>query len=395
MHRRVRNGIFFVFLTFFVVGAPGIVLYTAGYRLNFTTWRVQRTGVIAITTLPRGASVHMNGEQLAEKTPYVAQRLTPGAYNVSLEKSGYHSWNQHVDVGSGSTTYITALLFSDTTPELLLEENAISVVADRSGRFIYLLIEANHARQVWRYDTVTRLQRKIADNVGGIIAQIALNADESTIILTATDPEVPPTAINADTGTFLSPADVESAMNALPEFSFFDNGSNVEMRRADTDTLITLLPPSTYSVVFRNARIAIITDTRERAYLITLATQSVTQVDLATMHISESTADNLLATSDGNEISVYNPQTGEHTFIARQSEPILSLAWHSSDRALIFSTASSITAIERDKYETRETTELVHATSIISVWPDTTGKSLTFFGTVNTITGIWKVALTQ
>lgn len=396
MHRRVRNGIFFVFLTIFVIGAPVIVLYTAGYRLNISTWRVQRTGVIAISTLPRGASVTMNNVLIADKTPYVAQRLTPGDYDVLLQKTGYRPWQQHVAVGSGSTTYITALLFSNAKPELLLEETALSVVGDKSGRFIYLLVESNKAHEVWRYDTVTRLQRIIAHDVGTATDRITLSNDESTLFITSSD-EREPRAIGyrVDGQWPLNEGEVATAANALPEYSFFDNGSNVEMHLVGTDALVTLLPPSTYTVVFRNSSIAILRDTRDRAYLVDLSTNIVTQIDLATTIIAESTTENLLAASDGNEIDVYNPQTGERTFVARQSEPILALAWHSSDRALLFATASKIVAIERDKYETRETTTLVDNASITSMWPDTTGKSLTFFGAIDGITGIWKVALTQ
>lgn len=397
MHRRVRNGIFFVFLTIFVIGAPVIVLYTAGYRLNISTWRVQRTGVIAISTLPRGASVTMNNALIADKTPYVAQRLTPGDYDVLLQKAGYRPWQQHVAVGSGSTTYITALLFSDTKPELLLEESALSVVGDKSGRFIYFLVANGDTHEVWRYDTVTRLQRLVNNNVGNTTSSITLNADESTLIIQQDSQRAPTSdiGISADSGAVLSSAELLTAKNTLPEYSFFDNGSNVEMRLVNTDELVTLLPPSTYTVAFRNSTVAILRDTRDRAYLVDLNTNAVTQIDLATALLTESTTENLLAASDGNEIDVYNPQTGERTFIARQSEPILSLAWHSSDRALLFATASKIIAIERDKYETRETTTLVDNASIINMWPDTTGKSLTFFGTVDGITGIWKVALTQ
>ena len=80
MHRRVRTFIFFIFLGVFLIGAPGIVLYTAGYRINGNTWKVQQTGVIALSTLPRGASVLLDGIPLSSTTPYVAQRLSPNNY---------------------------------------------------------------------------------------------------------------------------------------------------------------------------------------------------------------------------------------------------------------------------------------------------------------------------
>lgn len=400
MHKRIRSGIFLIFLTVFVIGAPMIVLYTAGYRINLNTWRVQRTGVIAITTLPRGASVTINNTLAADKTPYVAQRLTPGDYDVLLQKTGYQPWNQRITVNSGATSYITALLFSNTKPELLLEEHAISVVGDKAGRFIYLLVDATsgtqHPKDVWRYDTLTRIQKKLSENVGDIAFKIALSTDEQTVLVMSplSNPEVF-IGINANTGDILSETDLTAATNPLPEYSFFDNGSNVEMRLISTNALVALLPSSTYTTIFRENTIAILTDSRDRAYLLNLSTQTVSQIDLPTALLSASSTEHLLAASDGNEIDIYNPQNGERTFIARQSDPILALAWHSSERALLFATASKIVAIERNKEETHQTTTLVNNASIINMWPDTNGKSLTFFGTVNGITGIWKVALTQ
>ena len=401
MHKRVRSGIFLVFLTVFIIGAPMIVFYTAGYRINLNTWRVQRTGVIAITTFPRGASVIVNGKLLAEKTPYVAQRLAPGEYDMLLEKEGYRSWSQRVTVHSGSTAYITAFLFSDTKPELLLEENALSVVGDKNGRFIYLLVDQSSTeendRSIWRYDTITRLQKKLSENVGDAISKIALNSDDSTLLLHSgnTIPSFPTGGISVGSGIALSITELARATNALPEYSFLNNGSNVEIRLTSTNELVTLLPPDEYSIVLRDNTIAILTDSRNRTYLLNLSTNDVSQIDLPTAILSASPTEQLLAATDGNEIDIYNPQTGERTFITRQSDPVLTLAWHSSERALLFATATTILAIERTKEESRETTVIVDNATIINMWPDTSGKSLTFLGTVNGITGIWKVALTQ
>ncbi len=393
MHRKIRNGIFLLFLGFFVVGTPCVVLYTAGYRLNMNTWRVQRTGVIAITTLPRGAKASIQNVQVAEKTPYVAQRLTPGEYTVLLEKEGYQPWNQHVTVNSGSTTYITALLFAQTAPELLLEETALSVTGDRSGRFIYLLVPSASAHHIWRYDTVTRLQRKLSDDVGTAITHIALNNDESVLLLSADDSTTVTAAIPVDGGILLDEEAAAKAIAMLPEYAFVNNGSNVELRLFSTNTLITLLPLSTYTPMFRNTDLALFTDTRNRAYALNLRTQTVTHIDIPTTLLATGTDETLLAASDGNEIDIYTPSTGERTLITRQSEPIIALAWHTSNHALFFATPSSITAIEREKYTTRNTTTLLENASITAIWPDANGKHLTFFGTVDGITGIWRIIL--
>lgn len=391
MHRRVRTFIFFIFLGVFLIGAPGIVLYTAGYRINGNTWKVQQTGVIALSTLPRGASVLLDGIPLSSTTPYVAQRLSPNNYTVTLAKNGYHSWEQTVAVDSGSTTYITAVLFADASPELLLEEQALSVAGDRSGRFIDVLVQSSNgeAREIWQYDTVTHLQHKIA-TVSTLVTHIVLSHNESALFL---DGDATSPAINIADGRVLSSVERTALESLLPEYSFFDNGSNTEMRSTADQSLVTLLPSSTYTPVFRSSTIAILRDSRKRAYLVSLSSHSVTQIDIPTDVLSASSSENLLGATDGSEIDVYNPQNGDKTLLVRQSDPILALSWHSSDRALLFATSSKILAIERDKYETRETTILLDNATIMDMWPDATGKMITFFGTVHGITGIWKLGL--
>jgi len=391
MHRRVRTFIFFIFLGIFLVGAPGIVLYTAGYRINGNTWKIQQTGVIALSTLPRGASVLLNGVLASNTTPYVAQRLSPSHYTVTLSKNGYHPWEQSVAVDSGSTTYITGVLFADASPELLLEEQAISVTGDMNGRFIDVLVQSSNGttREIWQYDTVTHLQHNIA-SVSALVTHMTLSHDETALLLDG-DPAIP--AVNITNGRILSSTERLALESLLPEYSFFDNGSNTEMRSTADQTLITLLPSSVYTPIFRSSTIALLRDSRRRAYLVNLADRHVTQVDIPTDILSASSSENLLSATDGSEIDVYDPQSGNKTLLVRQSDPILALSWHSSDRALLFATSSKILAIERDTYETRETTTLLDNATIVNMWPDSTGKMITFFGTVRGITGIWALKL--
>lgn len=392
MHQGARRVIFVLFATTFFVGAPLIVFYTAGYRVNFTTWRVQQTGVIALSSLPKGAAVSMNGTSLNAKTPYVIQRLSPGKYTLSLQKDGYKSWSQIVSVGSGETTYATATLFADTTPELLWNQPAIAVSGEASGRFIDLLVEDEDDNQtIERYDTVTSLSRTFATLEAKYIT-MTRNVSGSILILTNATEKV---GIDASTGAILTAETLATATDALTGYEFFDNGSQTEFRRIDDRTLIALLPPSTYTVNFSNDSLAVFSDTRDRSYLFHRTTNTVTQMNISAKRIDASPTEPLLATSDGNEIDLYNIITGEVTLITRQSEPILSLAWHTDQRTLLCATATHIFGIEQENYTARDATTLVDSATITDMWPDTTGKHITFYGTIGATSGIWSLALTQ
>ena len=124
MHISLRRLIFVFFVLVFVISAPLVVFYTAGYRLIISNQHLQQTGVLAISTWPRGSNIIFNGQNLAQKTPFVIQRIMPNTHDVSLQKKGYHEWSQRIRVDEGRTSYITARLFADSEPKLLASSAA-------------------------------------------------------------------------------------------------------------------------------------------------------------------------------------------------------------------------------------------------------------------------------
>jgi len=117
----VRKALFFLFVGIFLISAPLVVLYTAGYRFNRTNNTVSQTGTLSIASTPRGATAHVNGEDINDATPAVLQRLSSGTRIVKLTKDGYHDWERTVNIESGSTAYVTAPLFASEEPVLLAQ----------------------------------------------------------------------------------------------------------------------------------------------------------------------------------------------------------------------------------------------------------------------------------
>ncbi|NBS68450.1 PEGA domain-containing protein [bacterium] len=120
-----RKALFFLFVGIFLVSAPLVVLYTAGYRFNRNNNTVLQTGTLAIASVPRGASTFINGEDIRDATPAVLQRLSTGTRTVRLVKEGYYPWERTVSVQSGATTYVTAPLF--------LQEDALALQPDTAA----------------------------------------------------------------------------------------------------------------------------------------------------------------------------------------------------------------------------------------------------------------------
>jgi hypothetical protein len=386
----LRRLLFFTFAIVFVLAAPLVVLYTAGYRINSTTGRIQRTGVIAFSTSPKGADITLNGKLLSNRTPTVAQRLMPGEYSVTLEKKGYTPWEQHVTVESGRTTYVSGYLFAQSTPELLLEEDAVAVAANHEGRTAALLVKTEDGFEMWLYDTATRTQQFIGDVIiqDGITPSLAWSINEDAIVVLNGTTAL--TALRVDDGSTVAMADLDALTNVAPEMTLVDNGVNVEVH---TTTLLSLLPLSTYTVIDRHDDHVLLRDTRGRTLLLSLTTGEVSVIDMPSTYVDWREESGLYVASDGNEIDIMNISTGEKELITRQSTPLIGVMWHPSGGALFAATSDTLFAIESARYQSRVTTTLASNITIQSMWMDANGKAVFFYGVVNDIAGLYRVKL--
>jgi hypothetical protein len=306
MHLTIRRFIFVLFVLIFVITAPLVVLYTAGYRLNISNRRLQQTGVLAITTFPRGSNIILNGQGLAQKTPYVAQRIMPNNHEVILQKKGYHEWSQSLRVEEGKTAYITARLFADVSPQLL---NASA-------------------------------------------SALALRSRESTTQITVDDASV----------------------------SFYDNGANVEVRTGAgaTNQLIALLPLGNYHLLEEDAEYILITDERQSAFIVARQGGEVVELPTHLTAFDWLANEDLLIWSDGTEVNTYAAETNESSFITREGQTIIDVAWHPEADSFFVASATGITAYDRSVYETREVTQILSGATIHDIWLDAGGKNLYF-----------------
>src|SRR5688572_3398648 len=106
MRSRARRLLSWTFIVTFFLIAPAIILSTAGYRYNFATRRIERTGVMIVETRPTGAMVTLNGERQVDDTPARLPSLSPGTYDLRVEKIGYHIWEKNVAIESRSTAFV-------------------------------------------------------------------------------------------------------------------------------------------------------------------------------------------------------------------------------------------------------------------------------------------------
>ena len=67
MTLRTRRILYSFFIAIFVIAAPTLVLYTAGFRYDFEYNRIVETGSLVVKSYPQNASIYINGELLENR----------------------------------------------------------------------------------------------------------------------------------------------------------------------------------------------------------------------------------------------------------------------------------------------------------------------------------------
>lgn len=105
MHKHLQPILFFTFVAAFLITAPLVVLYTAGFRYEFGNNTIVKTGVLSVSTIPKGALLSVDGKDVSTKTPVVVDTILPGTHLLTIQKEGFFPWKKELEVFSQSTTF--------------------------------------------------------------------------------------------------------------------------------------------------------------------------------------------------------------------------------------------------------------------------------------------------
>ncbi len=137
----IRRIIFSLFAIGFVVSAIGLLLYANGYRFNIESWWFDKTGVVAIDSVPTNATISLGTATTGSfwqrsvsqgkpyKTPARVTYVLPGQYHVVLSKEGFWDFSRDIDVQAGVTSFFSnsVLLKKDSVRQVLAVESIRSV----------------------------------------------------------------------------------------------------------------------------------------------------------------------------------------------------------------------------------------------------------------------------
>ncbi len=376
MRKTTRQILFFFFAGAFLVSAPLVVLYTAGYRLSLNNYRVLETGAVASSTSPRGATVLIDGKKESAKTPTVIQNVLPHDTRVRFERAGYISWEQTVPVSAGRTTYVSAILYADTTPEKLTSFGVGSVFARSiNGRYLFAVTPELDGSTITLYDDLTHFSKKLGTlPISSTPYTATYNESKNLFVLWQNGLPFEGFTVSGEKVS----ASVFSANDENAPIVLVNNGKNIEVHPVrDNSKTLALLPDGTYNVVAFDDEFAVLKDERKMLTVLSLSGNNVVTLDSSASIISWLPDLHFLAWSDGIEVSSYDATTGEKTFFTRQSDLITNLAWHPSGSAVLVGTSTHINAIDKDAFNGRVSTILLDSKApVTDMWLDKGAKNL-------------------
>lgn len=411
MSKTLRSVIFFTFLIAFLVSAPLVVLYTAGYRVDWTHGRVVHTSVLNISSEPRGATVFVDGKRFTDKTPSLIDTVLPGEHTVRLELKDYLPWETSVDFESSVASVVGPITLFTDSPTLFVTELELAAHAVNPTRsaLVYATQESSWL-EVWLttdpQDTRSLLMRlpydedldyalswspdgnyillasdselgqelHVADTEGGSIRlpdelsqvdahwwnvgtshELIVRVDDQLTQYHLVDGTATPITYQADVMQTWDQRDV-TVLNS-------NNRSVLSFQETEAASIITHLPLSTYEFVTAPIGLIGLHDTT-RGRLILVDAQNLTQPILLNEEVKAwewDITDNHLLYTAGFDLKQYHRSTHEFETLTRLSSPIDALHWYPLGSVAMYQSNGVTTALQIQGSDVVSTTELTTA----------------------------------
>jgi hypothetical protein len=447
MKYKHRITLLFTFIIFFLITAPAVVLYTAGYRLNFDTGQLVRTGLFYVTSIPKNASISINDET-TESTPGFVQNLIPRDYQVKLAKDGYHDWNKTLPIYSNETTFIEDItLFLNTKPSSLVQADIVKSAVSPDQVIMAYLISTESWLELWTYNIETEeqlllnryidspnenitfswstdgerllIEHEQTTNTSYLVidkngnSRIEMSeATEETVEHAWWHPEDPLVVLfYSPTETFqyrISTGQVTEIYTG-PTLATTDEGQAVLIQNVDNatsvfrsvndhTTLLAYLPLGEYELLPASwPHLLLHEPDKERLILIDIQQDSqpiLLDADASGATWATDGSGRLLYYNDF-EVHIYDPTGHTDELLVRISEPTLSAAWHPEGNAVLACRSSGLYAIELDWRDQRNIYQLSNGADLSSLLITKNGQTAYFVGKVDPDRGLFELELQE
>jgi hypothetical protein len=141
MRSRWQNLIFFILSTTVIVGG-GIIALMAARGTLVTSGGLTQTGTLRLNINPdANIQVFLNEQQKQVSNNKTIESIVPGEYTLRIQKEGFNSWQQQVEVKAGLVTDISVQLFpGKLPPEQVTTAGIQKFSMGNSRRYVYYTV---------------------------------------------------------------------------------------------------------------------------------------------------------------------------------------------------------------------------------------------------------------
>jgi len=377
-----RRIVYLTFIIIFLLITPVIILYTAGYRYNFQTNRIQKTGILILKSNPAGANIYLNEKLRTEKTPARIANLLPDDYIIKIEKENFYPWQKTLSLESSMTTFAENItLFEKTLPAEVVETNSeLFSLAPNKEKIIYLDGKET-GDEVWLLNfrnNKNNLIYRLSEAKSNVV-NLEWSNDNQKILITVdfSDTTQSHKYIMVNTGN----GEI-SVYQKLSDFYFTFRG--VPTNIADANRLPDLDVSAGYSGV-----VAVLDKKTKN-----LSVVRPTSLD----SLFETKADQIAWSADGKkliytidfEIWIYNFSTEEKTFISRYGQEIKKINWVNENYIAVL-LGGTVKIVELDERDQRNAVDILTPAEINNFFVDPVKQSIYFSGIIGNKKGVFEL----
>ncbi|MFA5047806.1 MAG: PEGA domain-containing protein [Patescibacteria group bacterium] len=433
-----RRLVYSIFIIIFLIVTPLVILYAEGYRYNFQKGRVQKTGILIISSLPKKAEVYLNEKKIdKQKTNAKIEYILPGDYEIKLVKEGYHNWQKKLPICENLTTFAEKIiLWKNSQPQKISTLSSTNWQESPSGKKTALLND-NFQLEIFDQDneklsTTTDLKTlaplKISSwspsehrllltstGPGDAVTYIIVNLDNKKIqkIINQKYQKIKWSPGNDNvlyaqnnTGLWQIDLDKKTAKILIAKFQADDfiirNGQvyyfhqqkiyNQKLNASAARIVTDKIKCPGCQINDRVTSKIILLNQQTQNLVIVSPDQSMPNISAQAKDINWLNDDTILFYNDW-EIYIYNFNKKDPELITRFGQPISQAVWHPQGRHLIFASDNKLRVIELDNRELRNIIDLASNTPVQNLQINSSGKTLYFFGQVSNESGVYKLAI--
>ncbi len=183
MTKKSRTILFFLLLAVFAVISPTIIMYSQGYRFDFSKMEFLKTGGIYVKVYPAGAGVWIDGHYKSVTAAFsrdlLVQNLLPKDHKIEIKKDGYQQWEKTLPVEEmkvSEAKYV--ILFPNDIPFSSIEKNVSDFYPYPNDNKMIL---ATTDSRLLSYDADKNISTELAKNIN--VADVYFSPNRTNVII--------------------------------------------------------------------------------------------------------------------------------------------------------------------------------------------------------------------